>query len=221
MARKLDKQKALLMRKQGMSYSQIKEKLGVSKSTLSGWLYDMPLSEKRIRELQADSPIRIEKYRNTMRAKREVKLLEAYTKATKDIKKLSKREMFLAGLFLYWGEGSKTRTAASALSNTDPAVLVFYIKWLKNFGVKKENLKVKLQLYKDMNAKDLTKYWSDKLCLPASSFNKPYIKDSKFSGLTYKNGFGYGTCMVWVANRPLNDYILMSIKRLQDINIHP
>ncbi len=74
MARKEDKQKALIMRKKGMSYSQIKEKLGVSKSTLSGWLYNMPLSEQRIRELQADSPIRIEKYRNTMRAKRETRL---------------------------------------------------------------------------------------------------------------------------------------------------
>ena len=38
MARKKDKQKALTMRKKGMSYSQIKEKLGISKSTLSGWL---------------------------------------------------------------------------------------------------------------------------------------------------------------------------------------
>ena len=65
MARKEDKQKAITMRKKGMSYSQIKEKLNVSKSTLSGWLYNMPLSEKRIRELQADSPVRIEKYRNT------------------------------------------------------------------------------------------------------------------------------------------------------------
>ena len=65
MARKIDKQKAIAMRKKGMSYSQIKDKIKVSKSTLSGWLSDMPLSEKRIRELRADSPIRIERYRNT------------------------------------------------------------------------------------------------------------------------------------------------------------
>ena len=104
MARKLDKQKALEMRSKGMSYSQIKEKLGVSKSTLSGWLYDMPLSPKRIRELQADSPIRIEKYRNTMRAKKEVRLKGVYEKVRKDIGKLSKRDLFLAGMFLYWGE---------------------------------------------------------------------------------------------------------------------
>lgn len=221
MARKVDKQKALVMRQKGMSYSQIKAKLGVSKSTLSGWLSGFPLSEKRIRELRDNSPIRIERYRNTMERKREAKLLSAYQKVSKDIDTFSKREIFLAGLFLYWGEGSKTRTAVSAVSNTDPAVLVFYMKWLKNFGVKRQDLKVKLQLYKDMNVKNITKYWSQKLHLPKSAFNKAYIKESNFSGLTYKNGFGHGTCMVWVANRELNDYILMGIKRLQDTNIRP
>lgn len=59
MARKLDKQRAILLRKRGYSYSQIKNKLGISKSTLSGWLYDIPLSEKRIRELRDLSPQRI------------------------------------------------------------------------------------------------------------------------------------------------------------------
>ena len=85
MARKKDKQKVLAMRHKGMSYSQIKEKLGISKSTLSGWLYNMPLSAERIRELQADSPIRIEKYRNTMRAKREAKNRIAYQNIAKRI----------------------------------------------------------------------------------------------------------------------------------------
>src|SRR3989344_489298 len=221
MARKEDKQKALAMRKTGMSYSQIKERIDVSKSTLSSWLYDMPLSEKRIRELRDNSPIRIEHYRNTMKKKREARLMASYKEVSKNIRTLSKRDLFLSGLFLYWGEGSKTRTAVSALSNTDPAVLVFYIKWLKNFGVKKKNLKAKLQLYKDMNVKILTKYWSKKLRLPKDAFNKPYIKNSNLSGLTYKNGFGHGTCMVWIANRELNDYILMGIKRLQDMNIRP
>src|SRR3989344_2007289 len=101
MARKEDKQKALAMRKEGMSYSQIKEKLGTSKSTLSGWLYNMPLSKKRIRELQADNPIRIEKYRNTMKAKKDARLKEVYRKVSKDIGILSKRDLFLTGLFLY------------------------------------------------------------------------------------------------------------------------
>ena len=77
-----------------MSYSQIKEKLKISKSTLSGWLHDMPLSEKKIRELQADSPIRIEKYRNTMQAKKDARLNEVYKKVSKDVNTFSKEIYF-------------------------------------------------------------------------------------------------------------------------------
>src|SRR3989338_3975166 len=160
MARKKDKQKALTMRKKGMSYSQIKEKLNVSKSTLSGWLYNMPLSEKRIRELRANSPVRIERYRNTMRSKREKKFADAYKEMSQKIKKLSSRELFLAGLFLYWAEGSKTTNAALGLTNTNPNMLKFYIHWLKLLGVKQNQLKVHLHLYSDMNIKKQEKYLS-------------------------------------------------------------
>jgi transcriptional regulator with XRE-family HTH domain len=216
MARKLDKQKALIMRRQGMSYSQIKEKLGVSKSTLSGWLYSMPLSEKRIRELQADSPIRIERYRNTMRAKREKKFTEAYQKMSHKIKKLSSRELFLAGLFLYWAEGSKTTNAAIGLTNTNPNMLKFYIRWLKSFGVKRDQLRVSLHLYSDMNIKKQEKYWSKELSIPLSQFRKSYIKDTKLSSITYHNGFGQGTCSVIVGGARLYEKVIMGMKYIQD-----
>jgi len=36
------KQKAIELRKQGMSYSLIRKELPVAKSTLSGWLKDYP-----------------------------------------------------------------------------------------------------------------------------------------------------------------------------------
>ena len=216
MARKKDKQKAIAMRKKGMSYSQIKEKLGINKSTLSGWLYDMPLSEKRIRELRADSPVRIERYRNTMRIKRENKFANAYQEMSQKIKKLSSRELFLAGLFLYWGEGSKTTNAAIGLTNTNPNMLKFYIKWLDLLGIKRNQLRVHLHLYSDMNIKKQEKYWSEELSIPLSQFRKSYIKDTKFSAITYHNGFGQGTCSVYVGSEKLHKKVLMGLKYIQD-----
>ena len=176
MARKLDKQQAVTMRQKGMSYSQIKEKLHVSKSTLSAWLSDMPLSEKRIRELRADNPIRIERYRNTMRAKREVKNKIAYQKIANKIGDISDREFLIAGLFLYWAEGSKTKTFSIALTNTNPAMLILFIKWLEFFNVQKSKLKIHLHLYSDMNIKRQINFWSKKLSVTISQFRKPYIK---------------------------------------------
>ena len=73
-----DKFQALELRKQGKSYSQIKQELALSKSTLSRWLKKYPLSKERILELRGRSPVRIEKYRNTMIRKRENKLICEY-----------------------------------------------------------------------------------------------------------------------------------------------
>ena len=217
MARKKDKQKAIVMRQKGMSYSQIKEKLKISKSTLSGWLHNMPLSEKRIRELQADSPIRIERYRNTMRAKKDARLEEVYKKVSKNIGIFSKRDLFLAGLFLYWGEGTKVSNCSVVLTNTNPAMLKFFIKWLELFNVNRKNLKVKLHLYSDMNIKKSLDFWSKELKIPISQFQKPYIKDTSSRSITYKNGFGKGTCSVIFNNRDLWEYITIGLKYVSKV----
>jgi uncharacterized protein YjcR len=107
MARIKDKQKALTLRAKGYSYSQIKEKLGIGKGTLSGWLADYPLSDERIKELRDNNPRRIENYRNTMQKKKKARLSVVYNNVSKDIGEFSKRDLFIAGLFLYWGRGNK------------------------------------------------------------------------------------------------------------------
>ncbi len=218
MARKQDKQSVLAMRKRGMSYSQIKGKIKISKSTLSVWLKDLPLDEKRIRELRDNSPIRIEKFRNTMRAKKEMRLYEVYKKVANDICDLSKRDLFLTGLFLYWGEGTKSQNSLVALTNTNPAMVKFFIQWLKLFGVKSKDLKIKLHLYSDMKIKESLDFWSKELNIPISQFYKPYVKKNTLKSISYKNGFGKGTCSVIFGSRDLWEYITMGLKYISEIS---
>ena len=216
MARRKDKGKAIKLRLKGMSYSQIKQKLGLSKSTLSGWLADYPLSPERIRELRDLNPRRIENFRNTMRKKREERLIEVYKKVKKDIGKLSKRELFLCGLFLYWGEGYKTAYTTTAIANTDPAILKFFIKWLKVVKIPANKVRVKIHIYIDMDKNESVNYWRTQLRLPKECFRSVYVKKSELSGLSYKNGFGKGTCNLFVYNRDLNEYVLAALKYFQN-----
>lgn len=199
-----------------MSYSQIKETLNVSKSSLSLWLKDYPLSAERILELQANSPIRIERYRETMRKKREKGFEAVYQKVKSDIDLLSNRDLLIGGIFLYWGEGSKTSPYCCAVSNTDPDVLRMFIRWAKLLGVDKSKSHVSLHLYKDMDIDKELKYWSKELGIQQSLFRRPYVKDSKFSALTYKTGFGHGTCNVRYYNKSLWQYSLMSLKYIRE-----
>ncbi len=215
MARIKDKDRAIQLRLKGYSYSQIKEKLGISKSTLSGWLEPYPLSRERIRELRYVSPRRIESFRQTMAKKKHDRLDKVYEKAKKDIGKLSRREIMLGGLFLYWGEGYKTATATTAVANTDPAMLKFFVEWLKEIKAPMEKLKVKIHIYRDMNKDKTIDFWRKELDLPQSCFGQVYVKNSKLSGLSYKNGFGHGTCNILVRNRDLNEYVLSALKYLR------
>jgi hypothetical protein len=216
--RKIDKQKALQLRKKGWSYSQIQEKLGVGKSTLNTWLCDLPLPQERIRELRANSSKRIERFRNTMRIKKESRLEGVYKKVSHDIGVLSSRDLFLAGLFLYWGEGTKMQNSSVVLTNTNPAMLKVFIRWLELFNVKRTDLRIKLHLYSDMDVKKSTDFWSKELNIPATQFRKPYIKKTDLQSISYKSGFGKGTCCVMFGSRDLWEYITMALEYISQSN---
>jgi len=220
MSKRKNKEKdlAIKLRKSGKSYSQIREVIKVSKSTLSLWLKDLPLSDKKLRELRDLNPIRIEKYQKTMKAKREANFLKVFDIVEKDIGLLDKRDYFIAGLFLYWGEGLKATRYTTSISNTDPKVLKFFITWLnKIFNIKKEDLSVRLHLYKDMSVKEERKFWCKELGLTSKNFQKDYIKDTKLDSQTYKNGFGHGTCNVMYYGKGVADYVKMSLKYIRGL----
>ncbi|KKR44992.1 MAG: hypothetical protein UT90_C0001G0023 [Parcubacteria group bacterium GW2011_GWA1_40_21] len=216
MARRKDKEKAIKLRLKGFSYSQIKDKIDLSKSTLSNWLSSYPLSDERIRELRDWSPRRIERCRIAKQLNRQKKLSSIYIRAGKDIKNLNKRETLLAGLFLYWGEGGKTSRSTVSMTNTDPSVLRFFIRWMEDMGIHKKRLRVILQLYRDMNVNEEVNYWSRILNITKKQFRKPRVKDSLLSDITYKNGFGHGTCTVVLYSAEIYDYIIMCLKYIRD-----
>ena len=215
MARRVDKEKALELRKEGFSYSQIKEKLGISKSTLSGWLSEFPLTKNQIGALQNNQAV-IEKIRKTKLKKREARLDGVYENSSKQIGVLSEREFLIAGYFLYWAEGGKTTPYTITLSNTDPNMIRAYIKWLKFIDVQKEKIIIRLHLYSDMNVNDEIEYWHKVAGLPKSSFRRPYIKKSKLSELTYISR-GHGTCNVIVQNRDIAEMVHQTLKYLRSL----
>lgn len=219
MAKIKQKQQALNMRKRGMSYSQIKSKLKVSKSSLSLWLRKYPLSVQRITELRGRNPARIERFRNTMLNKREKSFDGVFQKVKSEIGELSDRDILIGGIFLYWGEGTKSSDYETSVSNTDPNALKFFIRWLSLFNIPKTALRVTLHLYRDMNKNKELAYWSRELNLPVACFRKPYIKNSNLADISYKNGFGHGTCNVRYFNKEMWQYIRMALKHVRGSSV--
>ena len=204
------------LRKEGKSYSQIKKEISVSKSTLSVWLKGMPLSREQIRLLRDINESRIEKYRETMLKKKQTRLSGYYEEEKVKWLPLNPKELYVAGLFLYWGEGAKSENHTISINNTDPKVVKFALYWMINaLNIKKEDIRVFVHLYSDMDVSKEIEYWSKELNMPVSSFNKPYIKKSKRIDIDQK-GFGHGTCGVRAFNTVIKERILKGIEAISD-----
>ncbi len=211
------KNQALELRKQGKSYSQIKSVLRVSKSSLSLWLRKYPLSKQQIRLLRDVNEVRIERFRQTMQAKREKRFDDFYIQEKAKHLPLSKKELFIAGLFLYWGEGVKDLKYPLGLYNTNPQLVKFGLSWYKNIlGVPVKQIKVHLHLYNDMDIDEEIKFWSKELKMPLSQFRNPYVKKTNKAAITNKGTFGHGTCGLLVNNSRLKERVMAALKAIAD-----
>ncbi len=219
MAKLKERNKVLLLRKKGLSYNEIRRQTGISKSTLSIWLKDMPLSHDQIQNLRGKNPQRIERFRETMRKKREAREDAVFRIVQKKYGSMNNREKIIAGLFLYWGEGTKSAPSTVAVANTDPDVLRFFMRWLNILGIKNNEVSVVLHLYKDMDYDKERIFWANYLRIPLSSFKKPYIKDSKLTDITYKSTFGHGTCNIRYFDQNLYLFIRAGLRLVRTMRL--
>lgn len=216
MTKLLIRQKALELRKSGESYSRIKSVLGVSKSTLTRWLSNFPLTKEQIDNFRGKSEVRIQKYKQTMQTKREARFSQIYTDEKARLLPITRRELYVLGLFLYWGEGKKVDNYTVSLNNTDPEMIKFFLYWLiHGLGISKKLIKVSLQLYQDMNITQSLDFWSKTIGISIKQFTKPYIKKSKRLDIDQK-GFGHGTCGLYVYSAELKYKVNAGIKVLKD-----
>lgn len=217
MAKNELKQLAVKLRLEGRSYSQIKEEIQVSKGTLSLWLRDFPLAPERLRELRDFSEKRIENFRKTMQAKRAARLENIYKEQSEILYPLTSRDILFAGLGLYWGEGGKTMPTQLTISNTNPAVIRFFMRCMEEaYNVPRKKFIARLQLYQDMNTEQEISFWRKELHLPRGQFMKPYFKKSKTTDITYRRVFTHGTCNLSVRDVKIAEAVFMGIKYLED-----
>ena len=203
------------------SYSAIVKKLGVPKSTLSYWLRDMPLNEEEILELRrkgwSKGEASRERFRKTMREKRELKDQEIYQGYLEEFKHLPHTTLFIAGIVLYVAEGTKNGKGALALANTDPRVVKFFIRWLNEFFmVPREQIKIGLHLYENMDVEKEKGFWKNELRLDEDQIYKPWLTKLKKSSFSYHGSYRHGTCTVYAYGTERYRQVMMAIKAFFD-----
>ncbi len=217
MARIADRRKAIKLRLAGNSYSYIKGQLKVGKGTLSQWLNNIELSNKQIEKIRNDSLARrIESYIRTTRLRREKIFETIYSDQKNKLLPLNNRDLLVAGLFLYLGEGAKSNRSRIQITNTDPSIIKFSIFWMtKILNIEIKKLRVQLHLYNNMDIENELNFWQNITRLKKEQFIKPYIKTTSSLKIDHPS-FGHGTCNLYACDTKLKHNILAGIKVILD-----
>ena len=181
--KEVEKKKAIELRKKGLTYSEILEQIPVAKSTLSLWLREVGLSKpqkQKITKRRLEAGLRGGAKRREMRIER---TKEIVSEACKEIDKISKRELWLIGIALYWAEGSKekewSRNAMMDFTNSDARMIRLYIKWLDEiFGISEEGIKCGIYIHENSKNRidQVINFWSKQTGFSKSKFNYVYFK---------------------------------------------
>jgi len=102
---------------------------------------------------------------------------------------------FIAGVALYWGEGSKTRSDPS-LANADPRALRLFINWVQVFHDPSADLVLKINLRADNNEPAARSHWREATGLASADFHRTFIKPDGTGHR--KNDLRHGVCQVRV-----------------------
>lgn len=118
-------EKALKLRKEGYPYSYISRETGLSKSTLSYHLRDVAFipNKETVSKIGSARARALE----TKARQKKNSILDAKEVAHRDIGHLTKRDIFMLGLGVYIGEGSKTQDLIRVV-NSDYRVINVFIR---------------------------------------------------------------------------------------------
>jgi len=161
----VEQARAAALRGEGWTVPEIAAELGVSRSSVSLWVRDVPYVPRRGRPPRT-TPNALQRQKAA-----EIERLAAEGRAR--IGELTERDLLIAGTALYAGEGFKTRQVGMA--NTDPRILHLFVTWLRTFfEIDESRLKIALYLHAELDLERAASFWSDLLHIPADRFLKPY-----------------------------------------------
>lgn len=195
-----NKIKAISLRMQGFSYSEIMNEVPVPRSTLSGWLRHIRLTNDQENLLSSN----LEKKKRIARSKASVsnrkrrENREFLTKenAIKKYNQFYQERDFVIGLALYWAEGTKKDVTCSFI-NSDPEMVSFMYRWMVRYlGVSPESIRVRLFIHLPYKDENLELFWANLLGVSEYSMQKTIYKETPH--LVKKNPLYKGCVRIYI-----------------------
>lgn len=191
-AKDADRERARALRLEGRTYRQIQAELGVSKSTLSMWLRDLPHPEPN----RTAHAAHMRRVRNTRTNAQRVK---EKTEAFADIGSISDRELMLLGVALYWAEGAKDKSYCRRETvdfiNSDPGVIRLFLHWLDLVGIDHARRRYRVSIHESADVAAAEDYWRSVIGLPDVEFRRATLKRHNPKTVRKQIGSDYHGCL--------------------------
>ncbi len=193
-----ERESAIALRRQGLSYREVREQIPVAKSTLSLWFRDVQLSKRqhqRLTDKKKAAQLRGARTRHEQRLSGTEEIMAA---SMKDIRPLTAHEKLIIGAMLYWAEGSKEKEgrwgSRVQFGNSDPRMAKLFQRWLVE-AANIDSSRIKYEIYiHDSHAHRVGKvcrYWAQQLDVPIEQFQSVYFKRHKINSNRKNQGNGY------------------------------
>jgi len=191
-----EKEQAIRLRRQGLTYAAILNQVPVAKSTLSLWLKDLPLTDaerKTLKKIQNHS-ISTGRLRAVSANQARHQKNHAITlAAAKDIFATHQGDpLFHVGIALYWAEGAK-RNEMFQFVNTDIAMIRVMLQWLERYtNYTKSDLGFRLYAHEPYRHEQWETWWQKQLGVAPTQFKKTVYKPT---AVQYKKRPNYKGCL--------------------------
>mgnify|MGYP001569014064 CR=1 FL=1 len=181
---------AVELRKKGLSYSDIQNSINLPRSTIAYWLKDIELSDEQAKKIKAkrSQVAKANIGKRVSRISRETE--EIKSSSAKEIGGITKRELWLMGIMLYWRfSNNNDLKKGVSFTTSDTELARLFLKWLQDIGrIKDEELMFDIFTNKD-SADKAKNHWSTVTGFSKDHFSRAYFyktgrsKRKKESGL--------------------------------------
>ncbi len=132
--------------------------------------------------------------------------LRALEYGKNQIGELNQRDVFMLGLGLYIGEGSKTASQIRIV-NSDPRIIRFSMMWFRKcFGLNIDNFRLRLHIYPDNDEQTAVNFWKNALGMKREHIQQSYIDVRTNKKKNRKGVLPYGTAHLGVSSNGNKDF---------------
>ena len=195
------------LRKKGLSVSEIAKRLNMQKSgTIGKWCRDVLLTPQQIEKLaekqKSGSYKGRMKFLERVRKKRIEETSKLKKQGKKEVGKINKRDLFIAGISIYKSEGyNHSSNDQVGFVNSDPQMVLLMLKWFREICKvpdKKFSLSVRINKIHKNRVKRVENYWSKITGVPLSQFTKTTLIKTKLKKIYPNHNTHYGNLRVLI-----------------------